>query len=209
MSSAFRTNRGDPAGVKPQFNHKSRTREGLATGTSQALLYSINLVFPALLRLCQTEGKGENTERKEIKTSRRKAQGKLFIFPIFHTQLSNLYKNINMYTENDYFIHLLPAVIPAQGRNYLSLGKYVLILSLLFEPSSNSCELCCVQTLNNNNGEHIWRAHVKLLMQKFLHFPSCQGMGGKRAAKFHTRPTGTGTKAQLVGKIPQLFQGSL
>lgn len=114
-----------------------------------------------------------------------------------------------MYMENNYFIHLLPAVIPAQGRNYLFLGKYVLILSLLFEPSSNSCELCYVQTLNNNNGEHIWRAHVKLLMQKFYIFHPANGWEEKRAAKFHTRPTGTVTKAQLVEKIPELFQNGL
>lgn len=105
-----------------------------------------------------------------------------------------------MYMENNYFIHPLPAVIPAQGRNYLFLGKYVLILSLFFESSSNSCELCCVQTLNNNNGERIWRAHGKLLMQKSSIFHPASGWEEKELPNFTPGPLAQGLKPSSLRK---------
>lgn len=102
-----------------------------------------------------------------------------------------------MYMENNYFIHLLPAVIPAQGRNYLVLGKYLLILSLFIWIQ---LQLCCVQTWNSNNGEHIWR---ELLMQKSHIFHPATGWEEKEQPNF------TGTKAQLTEKIPELLKDNL
>lgn len=111
--------------------------------------------------------------------------------------------------ENNYFIHLLPAVTPAQGKNYLFLRKYVLILSLLSGSSSNSCELCSVQTLNNNNGEHVWRAHVKLLGQKSYIFHPANGWQEKELPNFTPGPLAQWLKPSSVEKIPELFQDSL